>query len=137
MANIKNVNDEKIMEMRKLIEEKKKILKIKKRFNPITNCLLVEGMNTRNIQILHNDDLIELLIRLNSYKMSAEDLKINFTLSGYDINDWITDIKAKIDINTQKEDENKLKVYENRLHDLLSNEKKVALEIENIESMLK
>ncbi|MFB0830237.1 hypothetical protein [Brevibacillus laterosporus] len=42
--------------------------------------------------------------------------------------DWIKDLKSKLDIVRRKEEEHKLKVMETKLHQLLSNEKKVELE---------
>ena len=71
--------------------------------------------------------------------MSAEQLEVldECNISGYNVSDWITDIKSKLEIVSYKAEENKLKVMETKLHELLSNEKKTELAIDEIEGMLK
>jgi hypothetical protein len=65
-------------------------------------------------------------------------LKIEtLNISGYSINDWMTDIKLKLDILSQKEEENSLKALESKLAALLSNDKKTELELSSIEKLLK
>jgi hypothetical protein len=78
------------------------------------------------------------MVKLNSYKLSAKDLGIlkEYSISGYSVEDWISDIKFKFDILCRKEEENKLKVMETKLHQLLSSDKKVELEIDEIMSQL-
>jgi len=130
MAN--ETNDKKIMELKKQIEEKKIKLGKSQKFSPITNCSIeVDGVRS-NIQVLTKEQLITLLVKLNSYAISAKELEIDFVISGYHVMEWITDIKSKLDFVTRKEEENKLKVMESKLHQLLSNEKKVELEIDEI-----
>jgi len=130
MAN--ETNDSKIMELKKQIEEKKIKLGKSQKFSPITNSSIeLDGVRT-NIQVLNKDQLTYLLVKLNSYAKSAKELEIDFVISGYHIMDWITDIKSKLDFVSRKEEENKLKVMESKLHQLLSNEKKVELEIDEI-----
>jgi hypothetical protein len=134
-----NQNDVKIMELKTQIREKKNKLKKQKRFNPVTNCSIeIDGFRY-NLQVLTKDQLISLLVKINSYKMSALDLKLvdDYLISGYKTDEWITDIKLKLDIISYREEESKLLVLENKLHTLLSNDKKVELEIDSIESMLK
>jgi len=86
-----------------------------------------------NIQVLTKEQLIALLVKLNTYAMSAKDLGLeSYVISGFDVVDWLIDIKSKLDFVSRKEEENKLKVMESKLHQLLSNEKKVELEIDEI-----
>ena len=130
MAN--ETNDSKIMELKKQIEEKKIKLGKSQKFTPITNCSIeLDGVRT-NIQVLNKEQLTYLLVKLNSYALSAKSLEIDFVISGYHVADWITDIKSKLDFVSRKEEENKLKMMESKLHQLLSNEKKVELEIDEI-----
>ena len=130
MAN--ETNDQKIMELKKQIEDKKAKLIKSQKFTPITNCSIeVDGIRY-NLQVLNKEQLITLLVKLNSYAISAKELEIDFVISGYHIVDWIADIKSKLDFVSRKEEENKLKVMESKLHQLLSNEKKVELEIDEI-----
>ncbi len=130
-------NDEKIFTLKKLVDEKKsKITNV--RFVPTTNCLIsIDGSNF-NLNVLDKDTLILILVKLNMYKKSLEDLKIsNFKLSGYSIEDWMTDIKLKLNVLEQKEEANSLKQLERKLEDLLSVDKKIELEIGDIENLLK
>jgi len=125
-------NDLKIMELKKQIEEKKIKLGKSQKFTPITNCSIeVDGVR-HNIQVLTKEQLITLMVKLNSYAISAKDLGIDYVVSGFNTLDWITDIKSKLDFVSRKEEENKLKIMESKLHQLLSNEKKVELEIDEI-----
>lgn len=132
-------NDEKIMILKKQIEEKKEKLKKAEKFSPITNCSLeVDGVR-HNINVLQKEQIVTLLVKLNTYAMSAKDLGIlsDYNISGFNVEDWLTDLKAKLDNLSRKEEEMKLKAMEGKLHQLLSNDKKVELEIEEIESLLK
>jgi len=133
------VNDIKIMELRgQIIIKKDKLNKIKK-FSPITNCSIeVDGIRS-NIQVLAKEQLIALIVKLNCYKISAKELGLldEYIISGYNVRDWIEDIKAKLDVVSRKDEERKLTEMENKLHYLLSNEKKIELELTEIEASLK
>ena len=131
MAN--ETNDSKIMVLKKQIEDKKAKLVKSQKFTPITNCSIeVDGIR-HNLQVLTKEQLITLLIKLNLYSMSAKDLGLDsYIVSGFEVLDWIIDIKSKLDFVSRKEEENKLKMMESKLHQLLSNEKKVELEIDEI-----
>ena len=132
-------NDEKIIKLKQQIEEKRNKLGNVKRFTPVTNCILELDGVTTNIQILSKEKLALLLVKLNLYKMSIENLNMSFDkimISGYDVRDWIMDILAKTDIISYKEEEQKLKTMESKLVELLSNEKKTELAIDEIEKML-
>lgn len=133
-----NSNDERILELKKQIAIKKENLGKITRFNPITNCSIeVDGVR-QNIQVLTKDQLIMLAIKLNSYLLSAKDMKLDeeFNISGYHVTEWISDIKSRLDILSQKEEKKTLKVMEDKLSRLLSDGKKVELEIDEIESLL-
>jgi len=134
-----NTNDEKIMQLKSQIGEKKKNLKTKKRFTPLTNCSIeIDGVRL-NLQVLNKENLIHLLVKLNSYLLSAVDLGLEdeYKYSGYSIDQWITDIKLKLDILKYDEEDKKLKELERKLENMLSSEKKVALAIDEIESLIK
>jgi hypothetical protein len=131
-------NDQKIMELKKQIEEKKKQIVKSQKFSPVTNCSIEVDGQRYNIQVLTKEQLISLMVKLNAYAISADKLEIlnDYFISGYSVLDWIKDLKAKLDYVSRKEEENKLKAMEFKLHQLLSNEKKVELEIEEIASYL-
>ena len=132
-------NDEKIIKLKQQIEEKRTKLGNLKRFTPITNCILELDGITTNIQILPKEKLALLLVKLNLYKMSMENLNMSLDeiiINGYNIGDWMSDILTKIDIISYKEEEQKIKTMENKLVELLSKEKKTELAIDEIEKML-
>ncbi|MGG0793687.1 hypothetical protein ABE137_06735 [Brevibacillus laterosporus] len=131
-------NDQKIMELRKQIEAKKEKIGKTIKFTPVTNCSIELDGVRYNLQVLAKDQIISLLVKLKAYATSAKDLALlnDYTISGFNVMDWIKDLNSKLDIVCRKEEEHKLKVMESKLHKLLSNEKKVELEIDEIESML-
>jgi hypothetical protein len=132
-------NDQRIIELKKQIDEKKLKIVKSKRFIPITNCILTLKEKATNLNVLNKSELIEHLIILNSYRKSAEELNLleNFEYNGYHVNDWIDDIKNKLDVLNRKEEESKLKLMESKLDKLLSDDKKTELELDSIESLLK
>lgn len=132
-------NDSKIMTLKKQITDKRNQLEGVKKFLPITNCSIeIDGIRF-NIQVLTKEQLISLMVKLNSYMISAKELGLlqEYIISGYKVDEWIIDIKSRLEIISRKGEEIKLKMMEDKLTELLSNEKKVALEIDNIAEMLK
>lgn len=134
-----NVNDAKIMELKKQIEDKKEKLNKTGKFVPVTNCSLELDGQRYNIQVLQQEQLIQLMIKVNLYLMSAKDLKLeeDYIINGYKAEEWIVDMKARLDILSRKDEERKLKVMEEKLDKLLSNEKKTELELNEIAEFLK
>ncbi|MCM3257109.1 hypothetical protein M3664_04840 [Paenibacillus lautus] len=134
-----NQNDRKILELKKHIEEKKKLVSKSKKFSPVTNCSIELDGIRHNIQVLTKEQLIQMLIKLNAYATSAKDLGLldEYNISGYKVTEWIEDLQAKLDYINRKNEEQKLKSMEAKLDKLLSDEKKVELEIDEIEASLK
>jgi hypothetical protein len=138
-----NENDKKILELKQKIEAKKKKLGNGK-FIPITNCSIELDGQRYNIQVLAKEQLTLLLIKMNMYKMSAVQLEeedilssSNFSISGYDINSWLSDISSRLEVLSQKDEEKKLKDLETTLHQLLSSDKQTEIKLQNIEDLLK
>ena len=132
-------NDDRILELKKQIGAKKKSISERKvKFIPETNCVLnMDGM-TINLNVCSDDALMLLLIRLNSYFMSAVDLGMSdFEISGYSVTAWIKDIKSKLEVSSLKKEEADLKKMEGKLDKLLSDDKKTELEIDEIANLLK
>ena len=129
-------NDERVLQLKKIIDEKKAELKVAKRFAPLTNCVLSLDNQNYNLNVLQLDDLKLLLVKLNMYLMSAKDLKITLEISGYNIAEWIVDVKSKIEIFEYKKKESELKTLETKLDKMLSNEKKTELELDEIAALL-
>lgn len=132
-------NDDMILALKKQIEDKKSQLNKAKKFLPITNC----SININNVQInintLQREGLIGLLIQLHSLQSSAIELELldEYNISGYNISEWIEDLKNKLEVLSVKQEEAKLKQMESRLNQLLSNEKKTELELEEIINSMK
>ena len=94
------------------------------------------NLMTNNLHTCDSDKLALLLVKLNLYKKEAENLDIDFVISGYSIDDWITDIKNKFDITKTKAEIYNLKTMESKLDELLSEDKKTELEIDDIAALL-
>ena len=132
-------NDDRILELKKKIDEKKDNITNKKvKFVPKTNCVLIfDGMNY-NLNVCQYEDLKLLLIKLNSYAISAKDLGYeDFVISGYNVSEWMNDIRNKMEVIELKKEEVMLKSMESKLDKLLSNDKKTELEIDEIAELLK
>lgn len=133
-----NTNDERILKLKMQIENKKNSLSSVARFSPITNCSIELDGERFNIQTLDQNMLITLLIKLNSYMVAAKEIGYeNHCYSGYPLQDWIEDVKSRLDIFSYREEQTKLKKMEDKLSKMLSDEKKTQLEIDEIEDMLK
>ncbi len=131
-------NDLKILELKAVIEQKKLECKLEKKFIPITNCLIEIDNVKYNLHVLQKDELVLLLLKLNSLILSAENLgylKVN--VSGYLLTEWVIDIKNKIEMLNMKDKKLQLTKLEKRLSELLSNDVQIELEIGEIENMLK
>lgn len=129
-------NDERVLQLKKIIDEKKSELKEVKRFTPLTNCVLSLENQKYNLNVLQLDDLKWLLVKLNMYLMSAKDLNVKLEISGYNIEDWLEDTKSKIEILEHKKKESELKELEKELDKLLSDEKRTELELDKIAELL-
>ena len=132
-------NDDRILELKKQIGAKKKSISERKvKFIPETNCVLNMDRMTINLNVCSDDALLLLLIRLNSYLMSAKDLNMaDFEISGYSVTAWIKDIKSKLEVSGLKKEESDLKKMESKLDKLLSDDKKTELEIDEIAALLR
>ena len=129
-------NDERVLQLKKLIETKKAELFIQK-FVPITNCVLDMEDKKYNLNVLQEKELEFLMVKLNAYAMSADNLKIDLVISGYGVNEWLADISGKLAVITDKKKRNELKVLEAKLDKMLSDEKKTELELDEIAALLK
>lgn len=134
-----NKNDERILELRKQIAAKKEKIGKIGRFTAVTNCSLELDGVRYNLNVLNKEQLLQVLIRLNAYFMSAKALKIvtDVEYSGYKLDEWITDVNSKLEILNKKDEEKKLSAMEAKLEKLLSDEKQVELELDNIADFLK
>lgn len=134
-----NNNDNKILELRTKIDEMEKSISSSiKRFNPITNCILDIEDKRYNIHTLTKDELILLSIKINCYKISANDIGYkDVNICGFSLDDWLKDIRSKLEFLLMKEKTKKLKECEHQLSLLLSKEKQTELKVGQIEDLLK
>ena len=130
-------NDERIMQLKQQIEEKRKELANQTgRFTPVTNCLLVIDKVTYN---LHVESSELLLIKVNMMAMSAKNLGLDISkviISGYSIADWLDDIQNYMKVQSYKDEKKKLERLEKQLDALLSDDKRTELEIDSIAALL-
>jgi len=82
----------------KIIDIKNKIENYISDINYLTNCHINIDNIVEDIRWLNKKQLIDLLIRVNMYRLSAIDLDLldEFNISGYKVNEWITDIREKL-----------------------------------------
>ena len=133
-----NSKDDRIIVLKNKIEEqKKKIDKSKLKFVPETNCVLDLDEKTYNLNALDYEGLSVLLVKLNMYRISQEDLGFDLNYSGYSISDWISDIKQKIEVLETKNSIKHLDSMKASLDKLLSEDKATELKIDAIEASLK
>ena len=129
-------NDERVLQLKKLIETKRAELSTQ-RFVPMTNCVLDMEDKKYNLNVLQEKELEFLMVKLNAYAMSADNLKINLVVSGYGVNEWLADISGKLAVITDKKKRDELKALEAKLDKMLSDEKKTELELDEIAALLK
>ena len=128
-------NDERVLQLKKQIETKKSELSTEK-FVPMTNLVLDMEDKKYNLNVLQENELRFLMIKLNAYAMSADDLKEELVISGYDVNAWLADICGKLGVMTNNKKRNELKALEAKLDKMLSDEKKTELELDEIAALL-
>ena len=131
-------NDATILELKKQIEVKKRALKSKERFQPKTSCILTLFGETFNIHTLSKQQMLLLFGQLKSIQTGISSLGETETvlINGYPLSEWIDDLQSRFFILNRKEEETKLKTLEDKLHNLLSLDKKVELEIESIKTQI-
>lgn len=133
------VNDKKVLALKDEIEKRRKALK-KPVIDLKTNCKLDFKGVTYYLNVSDSIELTRILVELNSYVLSAKDLKINLDeviLSNYKINDWISDVSSKLELCKFRQTEKELEDLEKKLDRLLSSEKRTEMALENIENTLK
>ena len=127
-------NDDKILDLKAQIEKKKRDIGIVRNFNPSTNCILnIDNVNY-NIHTFSKSQTIHMLVKLNSMMMSAKDLGLEDQLefNGYNISLWIEDLMKLLNITNIRQEQVKLVQMEKRLTEMLSDNKKIELELDEI-----
>ncbi|UXQ89070.1 hypothetical protein Thu_227 [Bacillus phage Thurquoise] len=140
--DIVSVNDEKVLALKQLVDAKKEKLAGKKsaRYKALTTCTLDLDGTRHNFNVLNKKQLTGILVRLHALVLAAEDLEIEIDvveLSGFPLSHWITDLKGKINEVAIREEEAELRKAEAALDKLLSQGKKVELELNSLAELLK
>jgi len=140
--DIVSVNDEKVLALKKLVDEKKEKLASRKslRQKSLTTCTLDLDGTRHNFNVLNTKQLNGILVRLHALVLAAEDLDVEIDvveLSGFPLSHWITDLKGKINEMSIREEEAELRKAEAALDKLLSKDKKVELELDSLAAFLK
>ena len=129
-------NDKRILELTKQIEAKRKAIGPARRFEPVTNCHLKLDGDTFNFYTLAGEPLTYLLVRLNSLRLSADDLGVELPMSGYKLQDWIVDLKARLAHLNAKGELKRLAALEKQLETLLSSDKQTELAVDAIADLI-
>jgi len=133
-----NKNDEKILQLKKTVAEKREELKkIPTKFVPKTNCMLVLFGHNYNLHTIteYND----LILPVKALMMAAEELgkKPEETIyCGFALTDWFDDITTLEKIATGKVKRRELDRLESQLDSLLSSEKATELKVDSLADIL-
>lgn len=144
MANSKMDNI--ILKLQNNIQQKKKSLEKIKRPEWKTNCSFVFNNGDRfNLHTVDKEILIRIaseVVTINSSTEQAlqmlgidDNVKIGMNMGTY--NDWMHDLKLRLEIINKKKLEEELKIMEADLESVLSEEKKAELKVKAIEEKLK
>lgn len=129
-------NDEQIIKLKELVDKKREEIKKIKKPTFETNLVLdLEGQKY-NLNVLGAESLKMLKVRLNMYRLSMKDLSMNIPISGYSVEQWLADISNKISCHEYKKHEKDLEETEKKLNALLSEDKKVELELNELAKSL-
>lgn len=130
------VTDDKVLELKKLVDKKRADVKSVKTFQPITTCMLtLDGVNY-NLHACTLDQLKYLYLKLHLLYGAMLECDCSPDICGFSIVDWKSDVQSKIAILLKKNKEKELRDLEKKLDSLLSNEKKTEIELDQIEKLL-
>jgi len=139
-------NDARILELKKLIEEKRAKLgdpgdfSSVTKFSPETNCLFVWNNEKQNIRVLREDKLPFFIALFHSLLVSAEaqDLPLaSVKLNGNPVQGLLNDCKVRYDALIRADELRDLQRAEHKLNELLSEDKKTELEVDALEALLR
>jgi len=140
-------NDERILILKKQIEEQKRQLKeqtsVKEQQYKTNKIIELDGVKY-NLNVIQEEAICEILttlggklcamnILLNEYEIMLRD---KYTISGYTVDDWISDLKYHLLKLEAKRKEKALKQKEEQLDKLLSEDKKTELMLDELTKSL-
>lgn len=143
-------NDERILRLKKSIEEKRAEIEKIGKYVPVTTCIIQPKFGEKiNLHVLDENELVLLLswlqamiIGLSDYveygNLDDIDLEIDEPkISGFAIAEWKEDIKNLLRQKKIKSKKLQLNAMEKKLTALLSEDKRTELELDDIEALLK
>lgn len=135
---MENKNDVKILQLKEIVEAKKKQIGELKSKNHSYKTKLVFSFdgNSYNLNVCGQEALEFILLKLLIYKKEAEALNFNLTIEATPIEDYITDIKTKLRIRDIKQKESQLKTMEIELDKKLSADTKNKIDLDNFDDIL-
>ena len=138
--------DEKIQTLLKTIENKKEKMGKRPRATLHTNGLFLMPNDDRyNLNTISDEEVLIEMLRVllmnKSYRdeackrLGVEDVK-EFTWQGFTLDDWEHDLKLRASMVMWDKENKKLALLEKKLKELVSEETKTQMEIDDIEKML-
>lgn len=130
-------NDALIMVLKNKIEKKKLGSKVK--FEPKTTCIIELFGEKVNIHTLRLGTIEPYLLLLKSMVDACDFSPVSSTscvMAGFTLEDWYNDFVSKYNSLKYAEDAAELAALEKKLDNMLSNDKKIELEIEEISKLL-
>lgn len=140
--------DQIVIDLLNKVKEKRKSLEKKQKAKWITSCTIGYNPNsvTDRINIQTVSD-INILVDICAFLQNKEQafnraretlqVDVEFSYMGYSVQDWITDLKTRIDfisINTEKKE---LAALEARIDKLVTNDQRREIELEEILKLVK
>ena len=130
-------NDQKILELKKKIEEERKLLSGTEKFQPLTTCIIERFGIKVNLRTLTDAELRLILVAINALLKSSVEMGMqNVSISDFALEDWQNDVISMLKQREKVERKSIINRLEAKLQNMLSDEKKTELEIENIEKLL-
>jgi hypothetical protein len=134
-----NPNDLRIKELQQKVQEQEANLSEKQKYRYVTNSVLNLDGTTYNLHVLNLPSLLDLTAKLFNYEASFTKAKEYLELTdyasnidGYSIEEWLQDIKTRVELLKWQIKKDNLRSAKERLKQLLSEEAKVADTLDRI-----
>lgn len=134
-------NDNKIVQLKKFIAQKRKELGDEPKFRPITTCQFKVDLSfNTNIHTLNSvQSLNNALMYLGLYELAAEKAGLSadeVQINGFTINEWRTDIEAKKKFVEYQVQSKELSDLEDKLDGMISEARRTAMTLDEIAELL-
>ncbi len=138
-------NDERILKLKKSIEEKRAEIEKIGKYVPVTTCIIQPKFGEKiNLHALDENELVLLLSWLQAMTNGLSDC-VEYAgliceepkISGFTLHEWRIDVKGLIDQKQLKAKKLQLNAMEKKLTALPSEDKRTELELDDIEALLR